>query len=164
MRLMATDWAVRYSHPRVGRDFPHPSRPALAPTQPPDNGYWVSFAGTKRSGCGVDHPLQSRAELKVRVTLYLYSPSGPSWHVLAWTSLHCTSFRNMPVMTYWRTEVQLQASLMLLRAIDWMHVLAVTYMAWETLVRKNSAPTRNQKLILWYSILYHSHFPTMCRL
>jgi len=38
-----------------------------------------SFSGVKRPGRGVDHPPPSIAEVKERVELYLYSPSGPSW-------------------------------------------------------------------------------------
>jgi hypothetical protein len=41
-----------------------------------------SFPGVKRSGRGVDHPLPSSAEVKKRVEIYLYSPSGPLWPVL----------------------------------------------------------------------------------
>jgi hypothetical protein len=41
-----------------------------------------SFPGVKRPGRGVDHPPPSSAEVKERVQLYLYSPSGPSWSVL----------------------------------------------------------------------------------
>jgi len=41
-----------------------------------------SFPGVKRPECGVDHPPPSSAEVKERVELYLYSPSGPSWPVL----------------------------------------------------------------------------------
>jgi hypothetical protein len=41
------------------------------------NGYRVSFPGVKRPGRGVDHPPPSIAEVKERVELYLYSPSGP---------------------------------------------------------------------------------------
>jgi hypothetical protein len=37
-----------------------------------------SLPGVKRSGRGVDHPPPSSAEVKERVELYLYSPSGPS--------------------------------------------------------------------------------------
>jgi len=40
-----------------------------------------SFLGVKRPGRGVDHPTSS-AEVKERVELYVYSPSGPSWSVL----------------------------------------------------------------------------------
>jgi len=41
-----------------------------------------SFPGVKRPGRGVDHPPSSTAEVKVRVELQLYSPSGPLWPVL----------------------------------------------------------------------------------
>jgi len=41
-----------------------------------------SLLGVKRPGRGVDHPPLSSAEVKERVELYLYSPSGPSWPVL----------------------------------------------------------------------------------
>jgi len=41
-----------------------------------------SFPGVKQPGRGVDHPTPSSAEVKERVELYLYSPSGPSWPVL----------------------------------------------------------------------------------
>jgi hypothetical protein len=41
-----------------------------------------SFPGVKKPGRGVDHPLPPSAEVKERVELYLYSPSGTSWSVL----------------------------------------------------------------------------------
>jgi len=41
-----------------------------------------SFPGVKWPGRGVDHPPTSSAEVKVRVELYLYTPSGPSWPVV----------------------------------------------------------------------------------
>jgi hypothetical protein len=45
------------------------------------NGYRV-FPGGKRPEHGLDHPPPSTAEVKERVELYLYSPSGPTWPVL----------------------------------------------------------------------------------
>jgi len=38
-----------------------------------------SLPEVKWPGRGVDHPHPSSAEVKERVELYLYSPSGPSW-------------------------------------------------------------------------------------
>jgi hypothetical protein len=56
-----------------------------------------SFPGVKRPGRGVDHPPPSSAEVKERVDLYLYSPSGPSWPVigltLPFTTLMLTKWR-----------------------------------------------------------------------
>jgi hypothetical protein len=55
---------------RWGRDFPHPSRPALGPTQLPIQ--WVQdYLGLKRPGRGVHHPPPSRAEGEGRVELYI---------------------------------------------------------------------------------------------
>jgi len=44
-----------------------------------------SFPGVKQPGRGVNHSPPSSAEVKERVELYLYSPSGSSWPVLGWT-------------------------------------------------------------------------------
>jgi hypothetical protein len=41
---------------RWGQDFPHPSRPALESTQPPQTMGTGSYPGVKRPGRGVDHP------------------------------------------------------------------------------------------------------------
>jgi hypothetical protein len=65
-------------------DFPHPSRPALGPTQTPTQWVPCLFPGVKRPGRVVAQPPPSRAEVKEIGELYLYSPSGPSWPVLGW--------------------------------------------------------------------------------
>ena len=49
----------------------HPQLPFLPQCQRP-------------AGRGVDHPPSSSAEVKERVDLHLYSPSGPSWPGLGW--------------------------------------------------------------------------------
>ena len=72
--------AARYGleGPRIdSRWGPHPSIPVLGPTLLPIQ--WVPglSRGVKRPGRGVDHrPLPSRAEVKERVELYLYSLLG----------------------------------------------------------------------------------------
>jgi len=45
-----------------------------------------SFLGVKRPGSCVDHLPSSSAEVRERVELYLFSPSGPPWPVL-WRAL-----------------------------------------------------------------------------
>ena len=47
-----------------------------------------SFPEAKETGRGVDHPPPSSAEVKERVEVYIYSPSGLSWCVLVWTYLY----------------------------------------------------------------------------
>jgi hypothetical protein len=63
--------------------FPHPSRPALRPTQC----VLGPFPREKRPGRNVGHPPPSSAEVKERVEVYNYSPFGPSWPVVKWTIL-----------------------------------------------------------------------------
>jgi hypothetical protein len=46
-----------------------------------------SLPGVKRQGRGVEHAPLSSAEVKERVELYLYSPSGLLWPVLGWLDL-----------------------------------------------------------------------------
>jgi hypothetical protein len=78
------DWTVRGSN-AGGREFPHPSRPALGPTQPPIQ--WVpGLLPRGQSGRDValtTHP-PSSAEVEARAELYICSPSGFSWTVLGW--------------------------------------------------------------------------------
>jgi hypothetical protein len=57
-------------------------------TQPPSllhNVYRVSLPGVKRPGRGLHQSPQSRADVKERVELYLYSAFGPSRPLLGWT-------------------------------------------------------------------------------
>jgi hypothetical protein len=70
-------------NPSGGRDFQHQTGPGAYPASCTMG--TGSFPGVKRPGRGVDHPPPSSAEVKERVELYLYSPSGPSWPVLGWT-------------------------------------------------------------------------------
>jgi hypothetical protein len=67
---------------RRGRDFLHSSRTALEPIQTPAK--WTPFLlqEVKRSRRCVNHPPPSSDEVKERVELYLYFPSGPSRPVL----------------------------------------------------------------------------------
>jgi hypothetical protein len=57
-----------------GRDFPHLSRPALRPTQPPVQ--WVPglSGGKVRTGRDADPSPPSSAEVTNRAELYFYSP------------------------------------------------------------------------------------------
>ena len=68
---------------RWGRNFLHPSRPALAPTQPPIQRV-PGLSRGKEAGAWRLARTPSSAEVKERVELYLYSPPGPSWTVLVW--------------------------------------------------------------------------------
>jgi len=50
VQRLATGWKDLGSNPGVGRDFPHPSRPALRPTQNPTQ--WVPGLYRGYSGRG----------------------------------------------------------------------------------------------------------------
>jgi hypothetical protein len=66
-----------------------PERP-WGPPSVPYNGYRVHVPGVKQPGRGVNHPPPFSAEVKEKVELYLYPPSGPSWPVLGRTLLYFT--------------------------------------------------------------------------
>jgi hypothetical protein len=80
---LATDWTVRDGIP-VGAKFSAPLQTGPGAYPASYSMGTGSFPGVKRPGRGVDHPLPSSAEVKERVELYLYTPSGPSWPVLGW--------------------------------------------------------------------------------
>ena len=63
---------------RRGRNFPHPSGPALGPIQPPTQWLLDLFPRIRRPGRGVNHSTPSSAEVKETVALFFYSPSWPS--------------------------------------------------------------------------------------
>ena len=69
-----------------GRDFSHPSRSALGPTQPPVQ--WVQGLSprVKRPGRAADLPPYLQCRGHERIGLYLYSPSGSQWPVIGRTS------------------------------------------------------------------------------
>jgi hypothetical protein len=72
----------------VGGDIfrTHPVRP-LDPPSLLYNGYWLSLPEIKWPERGVNNPPSSIAEVKERLDLYLYFPTGPSWPVLGRTLL-----------------------------------------------------------------------------
>ena len=87
---LATGWMVRASNPGGGEiSRNRPDRP-WGPLGSLYNRYRVSFTGVKRPGHDVNHQPPSSVEVKERVELYFYSPSGFSWPALRWTLLGWT--------------------------------------------------------------------------
>ena len=72
------------TNPGGRRDFPHPSRLAVGPTQPSIPWIQGLTRGVKRPGRRVDHPPLFSAKVQGRIELYLYSLFWPSWPVLGW--------------------------------------------------------------------------------
>ena len=68
------------------RDFPHPCRPDLRPTQPPIQRIPVLSRRLSGRGVAFTTHLHLAPGLK-KVELHLYSPVGPSSTVLGWTLL-----------------------------------------------------------------------------
>jgi hypothetical protein len=80
-------WAVRGSNPGGGEIFrTRPDRPWGPPSLVYNGGRVMPGGEVKRPGRGVEHTLCS-AEVKERIELYLYFPTGSSWPVLGWTLL-----------------------------------------------------------------------------
>ena len=88
VRYSSVSIATRYGMDNPGiesrcvRDIPYSSRPALGPQPASYTMGAGSFPGGKAAGVWRWPPTTSSAEVKERVELYLYSPSGPSWPLL----------------------------------------------------------------------------------
>jgi len=68
--------------------------------------YRVSFLGVKQPGHGVTHPPPTpSAEVKERVKIYLYSPSGSSWPVLGRTLPLPMHFLHMETLETWEATM-----------------------------------------------------------
>jgi hypothetical protein len=84
VRVSSVGTATRYGLKGPGiespskRGFPHRSRLAFGPTQPPLPGP----SRGKAAGAWCWEPTTSGAEVKESVELYTYSPLGPSWPIL----------------------------------------------------------------------------------
>jgi hypothetical protein len=75
-------------------DFPCRPDWSWGPSNLPHSNKWVSIRGVKRPRRGVNYPPTSRAEVKERVELYIYFPSGPSWHAVEGNLFYLTYLRN----------------------------------------------------------------------
>ena len=74
--IAQSGWAIRGLNPDAGEIFRIcPYRPWSSPSLL-YNVHQVSFLGEEGSGRGVKHPAPCSAEVKERVELYLYPPSG----------------------------------------------------------------------------------------
>ena len=70
---------------QMERSFLHPSRPVLGPIQPLVRWVQGMFRGVKAAGTWRWPPITPfSAEVKERMEVYRYFPSGPSWPVLKW--------------------------------------------------------------------------------
>jgi hypothetical protein len=79
---LATGWTDRGSNPGGRRRFSLPVQTGPGAHPASYTTGTGSFPGVDLSGRGVDHPPPSSADVKERVELYPYSPSGPSWLVI----------------------------------------------------------------------------------
>jgi len=86
-----------------GRDFPHPSRPAPGPTQPPIQ--WVPglSRGGKAAGAWRWPPITSSAKIKERVGLYLY--------IWAFVDCYRVKLTFTFTFTYWKSYLVIRSTL-----------------------------------------------------
>jgi hypothetical protein len=86
VKRLATRWTVGGSNLGGGQIFRTPPNRPWGPPSFLYNGYRVSFPGGGRGvkwpWRGANDPLTSSAEVKERVELYIFSPSGRSWPLL----------------------------------------------------------------------------------
>ena len=78
---------------RWARDFPHPSRLALVPRQPPKNGQRLSFPEVKRPGRSVYHPPHLLPRLRSnrsKPLLHLWDFKDCSWANFTLMKIHLT--------------------------------------------------------------------------
>jgi hypothetical protein len=109
-----------------------PDRP-WGPTSLLYNEYQVSFPEVKWLGRGVDHPSPFNAEVKERVELYLYSPSGPSWPVLGWTLTLPLPFTSMRMM--FQTKVVEKIKTHILCSITFFFNLTFCEIMWKNMIK-----------------------------
>jgi hypothetical protein len=69
-------------------EYLHLSRPVLGPNQPAVQCVPGLFPRPSQLGHGVDYPPPSGMEVKERVELYLYFPTGPLCPILGWLHLY----------------------------------------------------------------------------
>jgi len=81
----------------VGEIFRTPQERHWGPPSLLHNGYRI-ILGVKWQKRGINHPTRSITEVKERVELYIYSPSGPSCFVLG--ELHLFIFDHIYIYIY----------------------------------------------------------------
>ena len=163
---VATGWTVRGSNPCGGYIFLTCPDWPWGPISLPYNRYRIFPGVYNRPGLGVDHPLPSSADVKERVELYLYSPSGPSWPVL-WRTLPlplplnniCTSTvghfgkdENHSVLTGNGTTIPRFPIRSLVSVLSWHNIIArltVIHFTWADLINLSLRKT----YAYWHTVM-----------